>query len=242
MRLKNSFYSRGGALKKRLWLMMAIGMGWANTSGAQVLPSLTVPVKASASVPKPLALILKDKTPDSARFKLPPPPSKYIDDTDLVLTNEVDNAPHLNNAALRTLTGPEVLVQIPVVNKADKKSNHYYWHPFKDWNYAHYRDGDRQWYGWRTGPSFHWVLWSAGHFWWYNPYAERWLYFDRGYWWWQSLTKDNQIQVFLDDGHFHACDLNGVLGDDLMQTGKEDIVPDITPQPTRKPKGHQPLD
>jgi hypothetical protein len=239
-------------LKNQFWLAMAAFFILNNGGWAQGLPSLTeIPstslqtspaVTPAGSVPKPIVMMLKDKTPDSARFNLPKPPGRYVDDTDLDLINDADNVPKLNDAALRTLTEGDVLEQIPVVNKADKKSNRYYWHPFKGWNYVHYSEGGRQWYGWRTGESFHWLLWSAGHFWWYDRYAERWLYFDRGFWWWQSLKKTNQIQVFLDDGHFHVCDVNGVLGDDLMQTGVEEDVPDETPRPTSKPAGHQPID
>ena len=242
----------GGILKKYFWLLMGAVFTLANAGWAQGLPPLTEispvslnpssAVTPGASMPKPVVMVLKDKTPDSARFNLPQPPSQYVDGADLNLANDADNVPKLNDAALRTLTEGEVLEQIPVVNKADKKSNEYYWHPFKGWNYAHIRESGRQWYGWRTGNSFHWLLWSAGYFWWYDRYAERWLYFDRGFWWWQSLKTPNQIQVFLDDGHFHVCDVNGILGEDLMQTGVEEEVPAETPQPTSKPDGRQSVD
>lgn len=45
------------------------------------------------------------------------------------------------------------------------------------------------------------------------------------------------FQVVLKDGHYHACDSTGVLGEDLMQTGKEEVVtePVEKPNPTRGP-------
>jgi hypothetical protein len=225
-------------VNKELGVAFILALGTASIVLAQDLPSEPPVI---STLPKPVTMTLKDKLQDTAKYNLPKPPSKYVDGTALVLMNDEDQSPR--GPALKDLTDIDTLEQIPIVNKANKNSNKYYWHLFKEWDYCHYRDGDRQWYGWYTGDQFHWVLWWSSRFWWYDAYAERWLYYDRGYWWWQSLTKNNQIQVFLDDGHFHVCDTDGVLGDDLMATGVEEEVtgsasPKSTPGAGGKHGGH----
>jgi hypothetical protein len=158
------------------------------------------------------------------------------------LTNDEDTAPQ--GIPLMDLTDRQTLQQIPVVNKTDRQSGKYFWHPFKGWNYCHYREGKRDWYGWHTGASFHWILWWSGRFWWRDNYAQRWLYFDQGFWWWQDPKVSNQFQVFLDDGHYHACDTNGVLGDNLLRAGTEEVEtapiakPSATTMPGAKHNGH----
>jgi hypothetical protein len=222
------------------WIGLFLIIFFAATSAVLALDLPTVTPEYS-SLPRPLTITAVDKLSDSTKYNLPKPPDKYTDGTELVLMNDEDKSPQ--GPALQNLNNIDTLEQIASVNKADKNSNKYYWHPFKGWIYCHYRDGDRQWYGWHIGDQFHWILWWSSRFWWYDAYAERWLYFDRGYWWWQSLKKNNQIQVFLDDGHFHACDANGVLGDDLMATGVEEEVtgspsPKATPRQGGKHGGH----
>jgi hypothetical protein len=179
-----------------------------------------------------MALTPQNKVQDTSRFSRPKPPTKYIDGEVVNLTNDEESMP--TGVVMLNLSDNTALEQIPEVNKADKHGNQYYWHPFKGWNYVHYRDGDRQWYGWRTGETFHWILWQDEHFWWYDTYAERWLYYDRGYWWWQNLKTPNTIQVRLDDGHYHEVDANGVLGEDLMATGTIELVTG-TPVPKTTP-------
>jgi len=221
-------------------LVLWLTLGMASHLTAQGLPSLTPsPV---ASLPKPMALTMKDKIQDTSRFSRPKPPSQYIDGEVLNLTIDEDSMPA--GVVMLNLSDTITLEQIPEVNKADKHGNQYYWHPFKGWNYAHYRDGDRQWYGWRTGETFHWILWHEEHFWWYDTYAERWLYYDRGYWWWQNLKTPNAIQARLDDGHYHEVDANGALGEDLMATGTVEYVtgtpsPKTTPSAGKKHGGHR---
>jgi len=91
-------------------------------------------------------------------------------------------------------------------------------------DYCHFRDGSgNHWYGWPSGGNFLWAFFKAGHFWWHDTYAERWLYFDRGYWRWQEPKKD-QFQIYLENGHYYACDVNGVLGEDLFTLGTEEVV------------------
>jgi hypothetical protein len=225
-------------MKKWIGIFLIVFLGTTNLVFALDFPT---PVPVPPSLPRPLTITIKDKLSDSTKYDLPKPPSKYVDGTELVLMNDEDKAPQ--GPALQNLNDIDALEQIPSVNKADKNSHKYYWHPFKQWVYCHYRDSDRQWYGWHTGDQFHWILWWSSRFWWYDAYAERWLYYDRGYWWWQSLKKNNQIQIFLDDGHFHVCDTNGVLGDDLMATGVEEEVtgsqsPKSTPGPSGRHGGH----
>ena len=198
-------------------LMLSLVMG----SFAYALDSPPEKVE-TPTIAKPVTLSAKEKIEDKANYRLPRPPGKYIDGTKLALANEEKEAPQ--GPPMRILGQSSVIQQIPSTNKEDRASRKYYWHPYESWNYCHYREGDRHWYGWRTGETFHWVLWKAGHFWWHDAYAERWLYFDRGYWWWQNPKKVSEFQVYLEDGHFHACDANGVLGDDFLETGTEEIV------------------
>ncbi|HEY5037553.1 MAG TPA: hypothetical protein VIJ93_00615, partial [bacterium] len=89
------------------------------------------------------------------------------------------------------------------------------------WNYCHYLDKKRNhWYGWKTGEAFHWVLDHGGCFWGRDAVTGRWLYFYKGYWWWPDEKSSGKVQVYMDDGHYHLCDANGTLGEDLGATGK----------------------
>ena len=212
--------------------MLLVGVVWALGS-AWVFPlDLSPAGSATPSVPPPLAPAAKERMKDSSWHPFPRPPRKYFDGTALGLSNDEDRVPQ--GSALRDLTDAPTLRQIPLVNKSDGPSGRYDWHPFKGWNYCHFREGDRNWYGWRTGGTFHWMLWWAGRFWWHDLYSQRWLYFDRGYWWWQG-PHPNQFQVFLDDGHYHSCDTAGVLLDDLMRTGTEEVETGPVPKPGTSP-------
>ncbi len=224
-------------MKKYLWILLILILGGAQAARASDVtstPTLTPTVTLTPGVPKPLVFQSKDRLWDSTHFSLPHPPRKSADGAALDLANEEENAPQ--GPALLNLTGSVVFAQIPEVNKADNHSGQYVWHVLQDFSYCHHPDGNRNWYGWNTDGTFHWVLWWSGRFWWYDSYAERWLYFDQGYWWWQSLKNPNEIQVYMQDGHYHACDANGVLGDDLMKTGQEETVTEpvvrTTPLPT----------
>ncbi len=194
-------------------------------------------VEATPSLPKPLVLSTQDKIADNTHFRLPKPPKKYNDGTSLKLVNDEESAPL--GPSMRNLGEPAAVQQVPKIDQKDSHSGKYYWHPYNAWNYCHYRDGDRNWYGWRMGDTFHWVLWREGRFWWHDPTAERWLYFNRGYWWWQGSGKTPTVQVYLEDGHYHVCDANGFMGDDLMKTGTEEVVtqPVAKPSPSPTPGG-----
>jgi hypothetical protein len=200
--------------------------GWAAVFAMDFPPTET----ATPSVPKPLALTSQETIGDSTKYALPRPPRKYNDGTSMRLDNDEETVPQ--GSALLELTNPSILQSIPKVNKDDRNDGKYYWHPSATWNYCHYREGDRQWYGWRTGEAFHWLLWRAGRFWWHDKDNQRWLYFDRGYWWWRNPKIQGQFLIFLDDGHYHACDANGVLGDDLMRTGTEEVFTEPVAEPS----------
>jgi hypothetical protein len=217
----------------RLWMMTFV----LGTSGAVLASDLLPAMTPTPAVPKPLVLSGQDKIADNTHYKLPKPPKKYNDGTPLKLINDEESAPL--GAVMRNLGDPAAVQQVPSINQKDSHSNKYYWHPYNAWNYCHYRDGDRNWYGWRMGETFHWVLWKEGRFWWHDPTSERWIYFDRGYWWWQDSKTPRTFQVYLDDGHYHVSDSNGVLGDDLMKTGTEEVVtePVAKPSPSPTPGG-----
>ncbi len=217
--------------------MILLLWGAGNVFAYDLVPTET----STPTMAKPVALPAQEKIRDSTFYPLPRPPHK-VEGKVMDLTNDEDLAPQ--GAALWDLTDHQTLQQIPAVNKMDKRSGRYYWHPFKGWNYCHYRDGHLDWYGWHTGGSFHWILWWSGRFWWHDSYAQRWLYFDQGFWWWQDPKGANQFQLFLDDGHYHACDANGVLGDDLLRAGTEEVEtapvakPSATTTPGAKQGGH----
>ncbi len=222
----------------RFWTGIALLLWCASKALAYDL----IPTETSTpTMAKPLALRAQEKILDSTDYPLPHPPHK-VGGTVMDLTNDENLPPQ--DAALRDLTDPKTLQQIPVVNKTDKQSGRYYWHPFRGWIYCHYRESHRDWYGWHTGESFHWILWRSGRFWWHDSYAQRWLYFDQGFWWWQDSKAPDQFQIFLDDGHYHACDVNGVLGDDLLRAGTEEVEtapvakPSAATTPGTKHAGH----
>jgi hypothetical protein len=206
-------------------------------SGGDAVLALDFPPTETAtpSVPKPLVLTPKETIRDSTNYPFPKPPRNYADRTPIQLDNDEETVPQ--GPALRELTDASTLGRIPAVNQDDRSRGKYYWHPSERWNYCHYREGDRQWYGWRTGEAFHWLLWRAGRFWWHDKDNQRWLYFDRGYWWWRDPKVPGQFLIILEDGHYHTCDANGVLGDDLMRTGTEEVfnAPVAKPSPEATP-------
>lgn len=163
------------------------------------------------TVPKPVVLSSRDKIRDSARYPLPDVPPQYADGKPLTAQNDWQSVPE--GPAMADLTDPSALRQIPVIDRREKKPGKYYWHPYKGWFFCHVLQSGRQWYGWRTGGTFHWILWHSGRFWWRDTVADRWIFFDRGYWCWQGQRKPVNFQVLLQDGHYHVCNVQGVLGD-----------------------------
>jgi hypothetical protein len=192
------------------------------------------------SVPKPLSIPLSEKLKDSIKLSQPKAPGKDIDGNPFEEIN-TDKLPQ--GPAIYTLSNPDYLTRIEKIEKTENKPGKYYWFSIDTWDYCHYRDwSGNRWFGWKTGPDFHWILFKANHFFWRDNYAERWLYFDKGYWWWQG-SMANDYQVFLEDGHYHNCDANGVLGDDLLTTGTQEVVTNPLPTGTptngsRKGPGH----
>jgi hypothetical protein len=209
-------------------------------SGAEVLAPLTTAQPGPMpTLPKPLVLTAKDQIKDDQKYDLPKVPQKDIDGQPVVLMNNVDDCPM--GPAMRNLISDDVLPALVKLDKSQKDHGKYQWFAAGNWNYCHYRDGDRDWYGWKTGDQVHWILFRSGFFWWRDNYAERWVYFYQGYWWWQNAKPPVTTQVFMDDKHYHVCDANGVLGDDLWTTG---VVQSITtpvakPTPNATPGHHR---
>jgi hypothetical protein len=184
-------------------------------------PSSTPTITEGSAVPIPVFLKDSEKIHDSENHSIPPSPQKNADGQPLQAQSS-GRLPMGN--ALNNLSDSSVIPQIMAFNQAEDKSRAYYWHSLKDMDYCHFRSGSgNQWYGWQSGVDFLWALYRAGHFWWHDAYAGRWLYFDRGYWRWQG-PKKNQFQVYLENGHYYACDTKGTLGDDLFTTGTEEEV------------------
>ena len=212
-------------MKTHFWTLLALTLAW----GQQVWALDPVPSDIPTSVVgKPVSISSKELIPDGRRFQLPESPSQNFDGTSLGLSMDLD-LPPLGPAKMN-LVDPSILAQIPVLNQSDTPFGKYNWHKFNDTNYCHLKKDGRDWYGWGEGNKFHWTLWWEGRLWWRDDYAERWLYLDQGNWWWQSSKKKNHFQVFLKDGHYHVCDLNGVLVDDLMRAGTEEEVTQPIPK------------
>ncbi len=198
-------------------LILALGSGGQAFAQDATPPDMTpTPV-----FPKPASIPVKERIPNARHYGLPRPPSQSLDGTPVTLDNDLDNVPL--DQSMADLADPSALDQLSSANKADSVPQKYYWHSFKSGNYCHVKKDGHDWYGWQKDGAFHWVLWSGGRFWWRDDYADRWIYYDQGYWWWQN-PKTASFQVFLQDGHYHVCDANGVLGDDLMRTGTEEVA------------------
>ena len=191
------------------------------TPTIQAAPNATVTPDETTRIPKPIVLKASDRLGDSEYHSSPKAPGKGSDG----ISWKVEANNHIpRGKAMAQMEEPAFFNQIGDWNKSEIKPRTYYWHAFNGTDYCHFRDGSgNHWYGWAEGPSFHWVLYRSGHFWWNDSYAQRFLYFNRGYWWWQGNRKD-QFQVYLQDGHYHVCDPDGVLGDDLFTTGTEEVA------------------
>jgi hypothetical protein len=224
-------------LKKSVgWLAFALLVS--SIASAQVLENSNRQDQ-SLGVPKPLFLKSKSKIP--VNLKSPVPPTKGEDGSPLKVTEDADIP---RGAVMEALTNPTAAAQIKRFNQAERKRDWYYWHASNVWNYCHYRDKKRNhWYGWKTGEAFHWVLYQGGCFWTHDAIAGRWLYFYKGYWWWPNDKDSGKIQVYMDDGHYHLCDSNGALGQDLGPTGNPMAadeptliqgIRDLTPLATEK--------
>ncbi len=200
-----------------VFALLCLGINLPAALGQGITPT---PADSNA-LPKPLVLQTQERIGDSEGHHFPKPPKKSPDGT---AWKKYNDEKAYWGPALANLVDPAFFGQIEGFNKTEKKSGEYNWHKFQAWDYCHYQDGSGNWYGWRTGALFHWVLFKYGRFWWHDTFAERWIYYDRGYWWWQSGEKKPEFQVYLADGHYHACDSEGVLGDDLMETGKAEVA------------------
>jgi hypothetical protein len=199
------------------WPLMFLTVTLFAQQGPYTSPSL-------ATVPKPLLIEHKNKIPDSKNLNFPAPPRKDADGTLLQLKNETVSPPQ--GAAIESLTDDSIDSELKKLDRAERSSGRYQWHSADVWSYCHHREGGSDWYGWRTGSVFHWVLYRGSLFWWRDTYAGRWLYFYKGFWWWASGKKTKEIQVYMNDGRYHACDANGVLGADLGTTGVARAVAD----------------
>lgn len=173
------------------------------------------PVAQPVTITPPLLLGLKEKIQDNENWKDPQPPRKDADGKGLSTDNDEDHCP--TGSVLKDLGDPAVFSEIQKIVQTERSSGRYQWHTTQSWAYCHDREGGRDWIGWPTGDTFHWVLLQNGRFWWHDNYAERWLSFYGGTWWWQGAK--GTVQAYLEDGHYHACDANGVLGEDLWTTG-----------------------
>jgi len=192
-----------------------------------------LPTNTPTPLPQPLMLKAMVKLKDSDHRHVPRAPKTGPEGK--VYRVDVDD--HITRGLFPdNLSSPEAVSLIQGFNQTETKSEQYHWHVFEGKDYCHYRDGDNDWYGWRTGPDFHWVLIRGGLIWYHDRVADRWLYYDRGCWWWQGEDKKNPIEVYLDDNHYYACDSNGILGTNLGNTGTEEVVtkPIVKETPTSK--------
>jgi hypothetical protein len=159
----------------------------------------------------PIAIAPQDLMDGQTHSKCPPAPTQYIDGTKLYLTNDETHPPQ--GEPIDNLLVPEVYKDILILIKKEKAMGKHLWHELITWNYCHYRAGKRNWFGWRMGEDFHWVLWKGGRFWWHDPVGKRWLSYYKGYWWWQSAGPKPSFQVLWTDGKYYTCDDKGILKD-----------------------------
>ena len=103
-----------------------------------------------------------------AHWKCPAAPTRNIDGTRLYLSNDETHPPQ--GEPINNLLDPDVYKDILILIDKEHASGKYLWHELITWNYCHYRTGTRNWFGWRTGDDFHWVLWKSGRFWWHDPW------------------------------------------------------------------------
>jgi hypothetical protein len=201
---------------------------------------LSTPTPAAAlTVAAPQWLEPKDLLDDGTGWKGPWPPKKDADGTRVHLENDTDHCPRGDRMGI--LASSDAVTLLQGFGKSDPSSKHI-WHKIGELSFCHFRDGDRDWYGWRTGDTFQWVLWRGGRFWWHDTYAGRWLSSYNGNWWWQSRKPKDSIQVYLENGHYYLCSKDGTLGDDLWTTGvvesaNKPVEKVVTPAGERDDKG-----
>ncbi len=205
-------------MKSQLPLVLAVLF---ITSFSACLAQEEQPTATPTPMPQPLILKAQVKLNDSDHHHLPRAPK--IGPNGKAIRVDVDD--HISRGPfVEKLADPAAVTLIDGFNQTETKSEQTTWHSVNGLDYCHYRDGDNNWYGWRTGSDFHWVLFHGGLFWYHDRFADRWLYFDRGTWWWQGEDKTNPIQVYLEDNHYYTCDAKGVLGANLGTTGTEEVV------------------
>lgn len=171
---------------------------------------------------------LKDRIDDHADLRYPKPPLLDQKESDQGLVNDQDHCPQ--DASFQTLSGLDLVKELKDLSRSDNSTCTYYWPRLGGQDYCYYRVGERHWLGWRVGPLFHWVLFWKGHLWWHDIFAERWIFFEGGHWWWQSEGDKPTFHIYLPDGHYHVCDVNGSLGDDMGATGKVETITEPRPK------------
>jgi hypothetical protein len=217
--------------KNTVVLLALLAFGGFHPSPAQ--PQETFPSPGpTASFPPPLHLKASLAIPDDALFPKPAVPAKDAYGVPLETT---DSAQLPSGEVMDDLTDPSILAQILKLNHAESAKNRYQWHASRVWRYCHFRNQDgNHWYGWKTGPQFHWLLFKNGLYWWRDSQAGRWLYFHQGYWWWPDKQNKGKYQVYQKDGHYYLCDAHGVLGSD---TGPRGGTISGIPVPLQTPSG-----
>lgn len=194
-------------------LIALVSMSWAQDEDT--------PTPTATPLPTPVAVSLGAKLNDGDHRLLPRAPK--IGPTGKVIRVDVDD--HIYRGAyLDKLADPTSFALIDGFNKSETKSQQDNWHEIQGSSFCHLREGDNDWYGFRTGPDFHWVLSHGGRIWFHDRFADRWLFYDQGNWWWQGNDKKNPVQVFLKDNHYYACDAHGVLGNNLGTMGTEEVI------------------
>ena len=172
------------------------------------------PAALAVTVGPPVMLGVNDLVEDNTGWASPHPPKWGPDGKRYHLDVDTDHCPYGD----RFLPLAGDFAQLQGLGKADGASGKHFWHKIMDKDYCHYRDGGRDWWGWRTDDdTFHWVLLRGPRFWWHDTYANRWLSFYNGHWWWQGAK--GSVQVYLENGHYYLCGKDGTLGDDLWTTG-----------------------
>jgi hypothetical protein len=87
-------------------------------------------------------------------------------------------------------------------NAKETKSNYYYWHKDKDFNYCHYIDGSGyHWYGWYVGDRCFWTRNYGGRWWWYDADFDRWNFWNDGFWWWQDPYHVGDLYCYNNDAY-----------------------------------------
>jgi hypothetical protein len=230
-------FKMGLIIKKTAIVIVLLGFAGSHPSLAHETRSFP-DSGPTPSFPSPLHLKNGTALPDDTPFSKPSPPSKDANGNPLETKNTA-GLPDLE--VMNDLTDPAVLDQILRVDRVESAKNRYHWHASVVWSYCHFRDQKgNHWYGWKTGPQFHWLLFKKGLYWWHDANAGRWLYFHKGYWWWPDKRNQGQCQVYENDGHYARCDLQGVLESDGGSYG--DTTPSnlVSTQALSGPSGGHP--